>query len=152
MKIATLCFLVRNGEILLALKKQKIGAGKWNGYGGGVELHETVEETAVREVREEACVEIALAALDKRGVATFYFDGVPTCQVHIFFVREWRGNPQETDEMGKPSWFLIEDIPYGEMLLADKELFPLVLTQRDIVAHAYYNADATILLDFQRVN
>ncbi len=51
---ATVILLVREGEILLARKLKKIGAGKWNGYGGKPEPGDaTLEETAVREMKEE---------------------------------------------------------------------------------------------------
>ncbi|MDO8582684.1 MAG: NUDIX domain-containing protein [bacterium] len=86
MKLATLCLLVRNERVFLARKKKKIGAGLWNGYGGMVESGESIAEAAVREAKEEARVEIALTALDKRGFVNFHFDGVPKLQVHIFFV------------------------------------------------------------------
>ena len=41
---ATLCFLLRKDEILLAKKKYGFGVGKWNGVGGKVEKGETIEE------------------------------------------------------------------------------------------------------------
>ncbi|MEM9057182.1 MAG: NUDIX domain-containing protein, partial [Pseudomonadota bacterium] len=50
--IATLLFVVRGGEVLLIHKKRGLGAGKINGPGGRVEPGETVQECAVREVRE----------------------------------------------------------------------------------------------------
>ncbi|MEK7504190.1 MAG: hypothetical protein AAB550_01680 [Patescibacteria group bacterium] len=36
MKQATLCFLVKDNQILLAMKKRGFGVGKWNGVGGKV--------------------------------------------------------------------------------------------------------------------
>jgi 8-oxo-dGTP diphosphatase len=55
---ASLCFLVREGKVLLAKKANKIGKNCWNGYGGGVDGKETPEESAVRELREEAGITI----------------------------------------------------------------------------------------------
>ena len=46
---ATLLFLVKNGQVLLAMKKRGFGAGRWNGVGGKVHAGESVAETAVRE-------------------------------------------------------------------------------------------------------
>ena len=34
MKKTTLCFLLKNDEVLLAMKKRGFGVGKWNGVGG----------------------------------------------------------------------------------------------------------------------
>jgi 8-oxo-dGTP pyrophosphatase MutT (NUDIX family) len=55
-KIATLLFLQRRNEILLAMKKRGFGAGRWNGVGGKVESGETIEQALVRECREEISV------------------------------------------------------------------------------------------------
>ena len=37
MKQATLCLLVKDNEILLAMKKRGFGVGKWNGVGGKID-------------------------------------------------------------------------------------------------------------------
>lgn len=42
------------GELLMIQQKD----GRWNIPGGGAEAGETIEQTAIREVMEEACVEI----------------------------------------------------------------------------------------------
>ncbi|WGL52287.1 NUDIX domain-containing protein [Nocardioides sp. BP30] len=58
-------------EVLLALwneEKRK----RWTLPGGGVELHETVEEGAVREVREETGYDVELTGL--LGIETDVFD------------------------------------------------------------------------------
>ena len=36
MQTETLCLLMRDNEILLAMKKRGFGVGKWNGVGGKV--------------------------------------------------------------------------------------------------------------------
>ena len=38
----------RPSEILLGYKKRGFGARKWNGFGGKVEIGETIEEAAKR--------------------------------------------------------------------------------------------------------
>ena len=50
---ASLCLLLREGEILLARKKRGFGVGKWNGAGGKPEPGEPIERTAIRETEEE---------------------------------------------------------------------------------------------------
>jgi 8-oxo-dGTP pyrophosphatase MutT (NUDIX family) len=57
-KRLTLLLLRSNGRILLGRKKRGFGAGKANGFGGKVEVGETIKEAAVREVQEESGVTI----------------------------------------------------------------------------------------------
>ena len=52
-KIATLCFVVSNGNVLLMRKKRGFGQGKIIAHGGRIENDETLRETAVLEVLEE---------------------------------------------------------------------------------------------------
>ncbi|MFP6630384.1 MAG: NUDIX domain-containing protein, partial [Myxococcota bacterium] len=48
----TLCFVIRDGRILLIRKKRGLGAGKIVGPGGRVEPGETPLACAIREVQE----------------------------------------------------------------------------------------------------
>ena len=50
---AVLVFFVKDGKVLLPTKMKKIGKGKLNGYGGGIEKDETPITAAIREVEEE---------------------------------------------------------------------------------------------------
>ena len=52
-ELATLCFVIRDGQILLIHKKRGLGAGKINGPGGRIESGETAEQGAIRETQEE---------------------------------------------------------------------------------------------------
>ncbi|WP_259781580.1 NUDIX domain-containing protein [Aestuariispira ectoiniformans] len=51
------------GQILLARRKRDPEAGHWGILGGKVEWGETVEDTVVREIEEEAGVKIRLTGL-----------------------------------------------------------------------------------------
>lgn len=133
MRKATLCFLLRETdggpEVLLALKKQGFGQGKWNGIGGKVEAGERVEEAARREVAEEIGVEVG--RLEKVAILTFYFippGGDPDWdqEVHVFLARRWRGEPGESEEM-RPQWYAYEDVPQEEMWADDRVWLPRVL-------------------------
>jgi 8-oxo-dGTP diphosphatase len=53
---AVLCFVRRDGELLLIRKKRGLGAGKVNGPGGRIEDGESAEQAAVRETFEEVGV------------------------------------------------------------------------------------------------
>ena len=46
-------YFIRDNKVLLGLKKRGFGRGKYNGFGGKPKEGESVEETALREAREE---------------------------------------------------------------------------------------------------
>lgn len=140
MKNATLLFLVKEGKILLGMKKRGFGAGKWNGYGGKVGYGEDIKEAAVREIWEECHVRIK--GIKKFGELTFLFPLKPEWNqiVHVFISREWDGTPTETDEM-KPGWFDIKELPFYAMWKDDPHWLPKVLAGDKIKAKFIFGAD-----------
>ena len=126
---ATLCFLIIDDKVLLAMKKRGFGQGKLNGIGGKVQDGESVEEAAIRETQEE--VGVTPKKLERVATLNFYFPHVPTDhnwnqQVCVFMVKEWEGEPEESEEM-KPEWFNIDAIPYKSMWEDDAHWLPQVL-------------------------
>lgn len=72
MRLATLCYVRRDGKTLMIHRIKKAGdmhAGKWNGLGGKLEPGETPEECAMREIREESGLEVT--GLHLKGFLTF---------------------------------------------------------------------------------
>jgi 8-oxo-dGTP pyrophosphatase MutT (NUDIX family) len=130
----TLLFLIKNHQLLLAMKKRGFGKGKWNGVGGKQDPDETIEETAVRECQEE----IAVTPIIFKQCATidFFFDGDDTSmnqKVHAFLCTDWSGEPVETEEMA-PQWFNLTDIPYENMWEDDQFWLPQVLAGKYVEA------------------
>ncbi|MCK5465927.1 8-oxo-dGTP diphosphatase [Candidatus Parcubacteria bacterium] len=124
-KILTLCIIRQHPKILLGMKKRGHGEGKWNGFGGKVERGETIEEATVRETKEEAGIEVS--RINKLGILEFeYQDGSGNMEVHIFYVKEFKGSPAESEEM-KPRWFDVSEIPYNQMWADDKYWLPMFL-------------------------
>ncbi|MFH1713627.1 MAG: NUDIX domain-containing protein, partial [Patescibacteria group bacterium] len=121
MKKATLCLLIKENQedrkILLAMKKRGFGVGKWNGVGGKVDTEKGdmgIVDAAIRETKEEIGVQIK--ELEKVAIFNFYFPSVPkdknwNQEVHVFLIRNWEGEPVETEEMA-PRWFKESDIPF----------------------------------------
>lgn len=138
---ATVCFLYRESKILLALKTDKIGKGKRNGYGGGVE-DESVLDCAVRELKEETGGVVAQPE-DLEKIAIVYFHNTKSdgrtfvLKVHFFLVHKWEGEANGTEEMTDPKWFSINNLPLDEMMPSDKEWLPIALSGKKIIAKAY---------------
>ena len=121
----TLCIVQQGDKILLGMKKRGFGAGRWNGFGGKLNVDETVEQAARREMKEEAGIE--LTDLEKVGVIDFEFQGKPgILEVNIFRSTDFSGEPVESEEM-KPQWFGLDQIPFAQMWPDDIHWFPLFL-------------------------
>lgn len=72
MKLATLCYLRKDGKTLMLFRNKKdrdVHEGKWNGLGGKLEPGESPEECAIREVFEESGLRAPRPLL--RGILTF---------------------------------------------------------------------------------
>lgn len=129
MRDATLLFPIRDGRILLGLKKRGLGTGKWNGFGGKVE-DETIEEAAIREAFEECGLRVAPQDLEPKGVFEFFFPD-QDLRVHVFFARRFEGEAVETEEM-RPRWYPLGAIPYERMWGDDRHWLPHALDGRTI--------------------
>jgi ADP-ribose pyrophosphatase YjhB (NUDIX family) len=138
-QLMTLVFPVRDGNVLLGMKKTSLGKGWWNGFGGKVEVNETVEVAAVRELEEESALIASVKDLHAFGVIDFYFTHTPKWnqQVHIFIVEKFIGTPVETREM-QPQYFPLQELPYGKMWPADKYFVPRVLAGETITGEIHF--------------
>ena len=135
MTIASLVFLRRGNEILLTYKKRGFGKDKWNGPGGKVK-NESVEEGAIREIKEE--IDVDLVNMDHVAILTFYNDGIFDWTVHVFISWEFIGTPTEGDEV-RPKWYSIDKIPYDSMWEDDKYWLPRVLAGEKLIGYFYFS-------------
>jgi len=144
MKNTTLCLLVKNDEIILARKKQKLGKGKYNGYGGHIEKGENEVFAAMRELREESGG-VSAEVLQKVAELTYVFKDPKMKEwdeiVHVYLVSEWEGVPKETSEMGPPKKFKINKIPFDQMWENDRYWMHTVLTGEKIKATIHHDVD-----------
>ncbi|KRZ02442.1 7,8-dihydro-8-oxoguanine triphosphatase, partial [Trichinella zimbabwensis] len=138
--------MVRRGEkILLGLKKQGFGCGKWNGFGGKMEQGETIEETAKRELYEET--NLTCERVDKFGILRFEFEKCPILmEVHAFHAINVIGDPQESYEM-IPRWFDLNCIPFHQMWPDDKLWWQYFSSNRKFKGYFLYDETQRILLD-----
>ena len=144
MKQATLLFLLKDNQILLAMKKRGFGVNRWNGYGGKQKENETITETAIRETQEE--IGVTPKNITQVAILSFYFKNKSEWnqQVLVFTTHEWKGEPSESEEMS-PKWFDIKNIPYESMWPDDPFWLPLVLKGIQIQAKFTFGDNDTIL-------
>lgn len=108
MKLATLCYLRKDGRTLMLHRTKKVNdihQGKWNGLGGKLEPGETPEECARREIREESGLQATNLKL--KGFLTFpEFALGEDWYAFVFVVDQFEGQLIDSSE-GQLEW--IED-------------------------------------------
>lgn len=137
---SSLVLLIRDDQILLALKKRGFGMGRLNGAGGKLEPGETAEEAMIREAEEEIGVTPTL--YHKVARHDFILGGAEPWRMitHTYLCTDWNGEPTESEEM-KPQWFAQSDIPYTQMWDDDIVWLPLVLAGKLLETRFEFNAD-----------
>ncbi|PIW69092.1 MAG: DNA mismatch repair protein MutT [Ignavibacteriales bacterium CG12_big_fil_rev_8_21_14_0_65_30_8] len=143
MKLATLCYVkdLKNNKTLMLYRNKKENdyhEGKWNGLGGKLEKGESPEECAVRELKEEAGLDVKNPTL--KGIITFPdFDGVDDWYVFIFTITEYSGKIIDSPE-GKLEW------------ISDDELTSLNLWKGDKIFLEWLNKNKFFSAKFNYVN
>ena len=135
---ACLCFVMRDGEILLIRKKRGLGAGKINGPGGRLEPGETALAAATRETQEE--IGATPIGLEQIGELFFHFLDGYKLQVAVFAASGCTGQLYETDE-ATPFWTPISQIPYHEMWQDDPLWLPLLTAGRKFKGYFIFDKD-----------
>jgi 8-oxo-dGTP diphosphatase len=111
----TLCF-VRHGDEVLLLKgapNKRIWANRYNGLGGHVERGEDVLSATLREVQEEAGLEVR----DPRLVGIVHADaGDPQIGILFFIFTAWSDSKEViASPEGELEWRGTGDLPVSEM-------------------------------------
>lgn len=119
-KQTTIIIGIKDDKVLLGMKKKGHGEGYWNGFGGKKNEDETIKESAIREIQEEAG--ITPSDLKEVGIIDFSI-----FETYVYTFSEYSGNLSESEEM-LPKWFKITEIPYDKMWEGDKIWFPIVLS------------------------
>lgn len=135
---ANLCFVIRDGQVLLIRKKRGLGAGKMNGPGGRNEPGETAMEAAVRETQEE--VGVTPLGLEQVGELHFHFLEGYRLHVAVFAASDCQGVLVETDE-AIPQWTPVDQIPYQEMWQDDPHWLPLLLKRKKFRGYFLFDGD-----------
>jgi len=130
----TLTYFIKDNQILMPLKKTKIGKGKHNGVGGKLKKDEAHEGCMIRECIEE----VGLEPIDYKYMGKITCDQIMDKErgyavIHIYLSNEWTGELKESKEM-KPYWFDIDNIPWDKTMGNDEYWLPLVLNDLEIDA------------------
>jgi 8-oxo-dGTP diphosphatase len=150
MKKTTLCFLLKDDNVLLAMKKRGFGAGKWNGVGGKVAEEEDPAAAAIREAKEEIGVTIAAEDMESAGTLDFDYQDNRAAwnqQCNIFVARRWEGEPAESEEM-RPQWYHKNSLPFDAMWVDDPHWLPIVLAGKKIKGKFLFEDKGGALINF----
>ena len=139
MKLATLCYVSKNNKTLMLYRNKKENdyhEGKWNGLGGKFELGETPEECAIREIKEEAGLNVKDLTL--KGFITFpLFDGKDDWYVFLFVINEFDGELIDSPE-GKLEWIDNDKLTRLNLWEGDKIFIPWLFQEKFFSAKFNY--------------
>lgn len=143
---ATLLFVIDGDRMLLIRKQRGLGAGKINGPGGRLEPGETPADAALREAREELCIEAGPPT--PAGVLNFAFTSGYDLRCHVFHTDRFQGTPTETEE-AIPLWVPLDAIPYDAMWADDRLWVPLMLAGTRFDGRFIFDNDEMLWYDMR---
>lgn len=124
-----LCYLKKDDQYLLLYrnkKKNDYNEGKWIGVGGKLELGETPNEAAVREVKEETGLDVH--SLEIAGEVIFINDDYHEI-MYVYEISDFSGSLISCNE-GELRWIPIKDIYNYPMWEGDKAFLPLLINHQ----------------------
>lgn len=123
----------RDGRVLLVRRAKEPRRGQWAIPGGGQDLGETVFEAAVREVREETGVDVAVTELldvidavdrDADGRIRYHY-------TLIDVAAEWRaGEARPLDDVDRVAWADPDDLGRFELWRETARIIALAAARR----------------------
>ena len=115
-KVGLGVIVIRNGKVLLGKRKGEHSSGTYAFPGGHLELKESWEECAAREVKEETGMEVTASKFV--AVTNDIFDKEDSHYITIFMKAECLGEPEimEPDKCGGWDWFSWERLPQPLMV------------------------------------
>jgi 8-oxo-dGTP diphosphatase len=100
-------------HIMLHQRKGSLGKNYWGSGGGHIELGESLEAAALRELQEEAGTDLQIENVRFLGVVNFT-ELQPKHYVDVSFAADWiSGEPQNSspEETTDWQWFSLTDLP-----------------------------------------
>jgi 8-oxo-dGTP diphosphatase len=118
--------IICDGQILLEKRKNNPGRGKWSIPGGLVELGESLEQTAIREVKEETGLVVSgpelidvvsNVTLDDDGRIRYHF------VILDYFLKLEGGTPDATSDAEELRWVSFDDVEKYDLTKSFREFF-----------------------------
>lgn len=123
-RTGTVCFIINDGKLLLALIEYSPNDRKWNGIGGFVEEKESPEDAVIREISEETFIEVRKEDLIKFKELDLDIHLV------IYKTNKWSGELKIKDQSLKElKWFNFDEIPFKQMHPGNDKWLPELLHQ-----------------------
>lgn len=139
MKLATLCYIIKDGKTLMIYRNKKENdyhEGKWNGLGGKFEAGESPEDCAIREMKEETGLDVKNPNM--KGFITFpNFDGVDDWYVFVFVFHDFEGDLIESPE-GHLEWIENDKLIELNLWEGDKIFIPWLFQEKFFSAKFNY--------------
>ena len=118
--------VICDGKILLEKRKNEPGKGKWSIPGGLVELGENVEQTVIREVKEETGLEVEKPehidivdniTRDENGEIKYHF------VIIDYFVKLKGGTMKATSDAEELRWVTFDEVEKYDLTKTFREFF-----------------------------
>jgi 8-oxo-dGTP diphosphatase len=118
--------VIRHGKILLEKRSNDPGKGKWSVPGGKVEIGETLEQTVIREVKEETGLTVrapviidavSQISLDKKGEVKYHF------VIIDYLVSYERGEAQAASDAAALEWVPLDGVEEKDLTKSFREFF-----------------------------
>ena len=118
--------IVREGKILLEKRKNEPGRDMWSIPGGIVELGESLEQTVIRESREETGLSVGdpepvdvinQVTLDENGKVKYHFVIVD------YFVKLKSGTPKAASDAAELEWVALKEVENRDLTKSFRGFF-----------------------------
>ena len=118
--------IIKDGKILLEKRKNEPGKGKWSIPGGLVELGESVEQTVIREVREETGLKVGKpehidvvdnVIRDENGEIKYHF------VIIDYFVKLKGGTMKAMSDAEELRWVTFDEVEKYDLTKTFREFF-----------------------------
>lgn len=134
----TLCFLVRDQQVLMLERQKEPNKGLWNGVGGHIEIGESPNRACIREIGEETG--LTVKNVEFCGILSWESWYFPPGGMYIFRADPMNEDMVASDE-GPLEWKSIAWVMQSDAVVSNISLFlPDLLAHADpIHYHCYFD-------------